>query len=1022
MKNSTIGIFIFLIIWTVLSLSVSADKEMIIDDFNSENPLLIWGPGDAVLSVQKVNYTSDFTNTYLSVIGDNSDAQIVKTVHAIPKDTLALSEYKYLMASIKVDDFVSSNTDCYVKMIVKTSDGKKAESIKTLHAGKWQNVSVDISSLKNRSDISEIEIGVVPDQTDFEFWSGGFSVDNIIAYGYIDPLLSTRFSMDEYELENAEIEFSNDNSFFELTPLSEEEGFKFKFHTNGTIKNYTNALRINLENNTDCRDLNVLLYDENGTLIKGQYEALENGITSQILYIEMPNPEKVDKIVLDFPTLRGSVKIYSMEFTDTYVNSQYITYGTVASCTFNEDENVIIIEGNISEEYVNEFSDLNIMLYALELNEDAKRHDYKQNSEIFSQPISEYFSFEIDTAKLGRKYLTKKFVIIIDSAPRVFVSNPFYVDQAQTYISEQDLILGIASDNSFTVGDSGAATTVLDVQLDRLIALKNGGEPYFYENKYYYFNSAYAERLKKSVKALTSSGVKITVRISVKSPDNDKLVYSADEERYGNYLPNIANESGYSYYKAAVSFISNKCGITQNGRCGIDSFIIGQNVNSGNSISYAPEMSLTELTNTYANLMRLAYLACDSQNILIYASVDDVLEHTLIGNTSNRYDSLVFLSALSEAINLEGDFPWGVCVESDSLDAWDEPTDKRFSVDNGYLAKSLLESEKVRTQNLSRPIMVVETLESPTVSPTSYAAEVLSKLTAYNIASFKGRYIIDCQNCDSDIKELLVYYFKCFISDDTEELEKIDFDMDSYTSFKYAAPKVFVERSTLDAYTQNDKQFLGTHTFFDFYKNYQLSDWSRLYNSQALKLSLTDGETTALNTLLRKDQLDPENTPFAITYCPNNEFSFKYTPILSADINLKSANTETVSQSAKLVVRFIGDNLIHDVSAELEIGKEQTLYADLSSISEKTFTSVQIFISANDVSQLELNIDNIIGYSENYDSETLNKLISEKESDRIDSKSSISPSVIIVFALAITVLSTLTVILQLRKKALDKHS
>lgn len=1022
MRIKAVGLVLILITCIFFALSTSADNEWLLEDFDRENASFTWSVGNSVAAVYPASDDNDAENSYLKISGAAAEAHNVKTVFASPSSVLDLSDYKYAKMQVKIDDTDIGNSYCYVRVILTTAEGERTESISTVTAGAWQEISIDLTPLKDRSDITRMEIGVVPDQIDSDIWYGGYAVDSITAYGYVDPVLSKRFSFNSCTSKGGVVEFSEDSTYFELTANDSADSISLEFEAEGTIKAYTNALRISLENNSDCTDFTVFMYDRNGNTLKSIYNTLSAAKESEVLYLEMPNPDKIQKIKFEFPEYDGSIRVNAIEFTDIYDPYEYIAYGKINSCTYDATENSIDISGEIPKSYVSEFEGCNLYLYALESNENAKSYAYSKADAVSVCPISTEFSFEIDVSNLGKSYLTKKFVVIIDTTPRIFAANPFYVTYSPSDFDTNGLSYGISAYDSYAVGDSGAGATVIDIHLDRLISLEKGGEPYFYENKYYYFNSAYIDRLEKQVKNLSDSGLSVSLRLLVKSADHEYLVYTPESDSYESLLANISNADGYYYFKAAVSFIAAKCNVTKNGRFGVDSLIIGKSVNSGNTVSFAPTMSMTDLVKTYADLMRVAYLAANNPNLTIYASVGDVMEHSALGYTDNRYDSLAFLTALRDFIEVEGSFPWGVCVET-STAAQTAGTNKVFSLEDNEFSAPLLESDIINTQWGKRSVILIDTLTDNSANPLTYAEKIMEKLMGNGVREFDGKYIIDSRNCGYEYQEAILEYMKAFLTGDTGKLSEIDIKISNYNSFKYSCPSAFRERSVSSADIALPDNFTGSYTYFDFNQNYQLVSWSRSYNADSIKLSVASDGTAALSAVLKKNTFETSSeSPMGISYCKSTPLSFAYTPFLSLDITLENLSDTSLAEHADLTVRFIGENIIHDVKATVAIGEKQTIYVDLSEVPERTFDAVQIFVYSESSESFVLTADDIIGYSKKYDDASLKKLVAESTSKSNGTENRLNPTVIAAFAAAITVLSTLTVILQLRKKSQNKHS
>jgi hypothetical protein len=1002
-------IFILIAIMMVLLVSVSAEKEYAVEDFDSESSGLIWEAGNAVTFVSTM-FSEDSESICLRAHGSAAEAVSIKTVYAEPFDSLDLSEYKFLKVNVKVDDRDIGNAECFARIIVTTVSGERAESISSIAAGEWDEITIDLTSLKLRNEIAKIEIGVVPDQIYSEMWYGGFYIDNLIAFGYIDPILTERFSMNNYKTNDCLAEFAHDNMFFTLSPTVKNKGFSIEFETEGTIKSYTNALRINLENNSDTQDFNAFFLDRNGNLIHAEYCELSTHSKQETVYLDVPNPGKIHKVRLEFPPLSGNILINAIEFADVYDMTEYITYGTITESYYNKADKTIDVYGEIPKEYVTEFKGCSLYLYALEPYENPKKYDFENATPVSKCQLSSEFHFKADASKNGDSLSAKKFVAVIDTSPKVYISHPFFIGSTSKAMAFDTFTYGVCTGSSLLTGESGAKSTIIDVHLDRLISTEKGGLPYFYDNKYYYFSASYIERLERETESLASSGVYITLRLLVNSDAINPLVYASDDTTRDNYLTNITNTDGYLYFKAAVSFLASKCYIAGNGLAGVDSFIVGENVNLGTDTVYAPAMSMTELVHTYANLLRAAEVAANNPDITVYASVSDVMAYTARGYTDNRYESLDFLEALDKCIKAEGDFPWGICVEA-SADRAQNKSDKIFSLDKISSAAMLFENT-----GKTRPTIIAATWGKGSTDPSL----IINSLMGDAVSDFKGRYIIDLNSCDNESRNLILKYVSAFLSGNTDTIAELNIERGKYEHFKNRNSDAFIHKTEAELSPVAPADLKGSYRYFDFDQNYQLTNFISSYGTGSVKLTDSENGTPAMTTIIEYNQFETMEKSYAgVAFINRHGIAFENTPAISFDVSLADLSVEPASDIG-LIIRFIGKNFIHDCKTEINADEAQTLYADIGNIKGQHIESIQFIVTASQDKQFELKIDNLCGYSTLYDNDTLSKLMSEKADNRAESGSAINPTVILVFAVAITALSTLTIILKLRRKSSGK--
>ena len=88
MKKRLFG-FVLIAIMMVLLVSVSAEKEYAVEDFDSESSGLIWEAGNAVTFVSTM-FSEDSESICLRAHGSAAEAVSIKTVYAEPFDSLDL--------------------------------------------------------------------------------------------------------------------------------------------------------------------------------------------------------------------------------------------------------------------------------------------------------------------------------------------------------------------------------------------------------------------------------------------------------------------------------------------------------------------------------------------------------------------------------------------------------------------------------------------------------------------------------------------------------------------------------------------------------------------------------------------------------------------------------------------------------------------------------------------------------------------------------------------------------------------
>ena len=115
---------------------------------------------------------------------------------------------------------------------------------------------------------------------------------------------------------------------------------------------------------------------------------------------------------------------------------------------------------------------------------------------------------------------------------------------------------------------------------------------------------------------------------------------------------------------------------------------------------------------------------------------------------------------------------------------------------------------------------------------------------------------------------------------------------------------------------------------------------------------------------------------------------------------------------ADVVFRLISQSGVCDCTATVSTGEFNTVYVDLGRQAAESFTAVQVLVAQNPVQSLELCVDNITGYSAEYNDSGLKQAI--ESADRADNEEGINRDliavIITVFAILLTAVASVIII------------
>ncbi len=962
-------------------LTVSADKTRIIDDFDGGDYSVVWSGGEFVSAL-------DFSDGYLEVVGEKADSTELKAVTGQFLTPVLMDDIKTISAKVYAKE-TPGVAGYFVRIKLFSQSGEECESISAIESGVWSEVSLDISEWKHKEIVTGLEIGLIPEHTDSGVWDGVFCIDDISAVSFSDSPRVARFLFDEALVSGGETVFADDGSYFELITDEEADETVIEFDVNASSVAFADTLRLNIENNSHSKSVLVELSDSD-TFERGTEILVEDTSDPRVYYIKTGLKSPVRKVRIRFSG-KGVIRFNGISLTDSYDDHPYETYGDITSANLSADKRQIIISGELPREYVTEFENCKLNLYALEPGADPRKADYDNMTPLAEHGISTKFTFSLDIGKQSGDELFKKYVVKITSDPKVFVDTPTYITLGENRPAAKGISVGYTSDDLSGVSASLAGSSIVDVSINRLVSTGNSGYMQASAGKYYYFDKSYVDILDSKISALYSSGAHVIVRLMVDGKEHNGLYFDLSSES-DKYLINVANERGSALVRAATEFLVTRYNSSRTGI--IDSFIVGKTVNAGRDINGAPNMSLTDIVNGYANAMRLVYISAAGvgANVRVYASLSDIYRNNFVVLRNNQTDTEIFLKSLGEYINDEGYFPWGVCVENVSGDGGE-----RISPTNKGIFKKFLSDVSSFSGVASMMVCSID----------GDGAEQIEALIGAAELGFSGRYIFS----DTGISHTSLV--RSFNTGDRELLESIGINTKIYGEL-VSSGKIGTKKYTVSSVLYNKpEKLMGSYVYYDFNTYTGIGNFNSSYYSKETRVTEGRGDSPVLMSVIDKS-IYP-SSPGALLAGVGARFdlpvNFNLTPVLSFDVAVFPDDGADVKE-ADVVIRLVSSARVCDSIVKAETGSFKTVYIDLGKYKGESFNSVQILVKPNKANGFELCVDNITGYSYDYNDNGLYQAvnISNAKGGADTSDSDFSAVLITVVAVLLTLAASLVII------------
>ncbi len=974
----------------LLALPTFAEEVILIDGFGAEESAVTWTAGDFVSSARE-------SDGWLEVTGERTDASEIKSVRGDFASPILMDDVRRITA--RVYAVANRDVDVYfVRIRLFGASGELTESITPISSGEVSEVALDISEWKHKEIVTGIEIGLIPEHTASGVWSGIFHIDDIALHSFTESERAARFLFDEATVSGGEITYAEDGSYFELVPDEDADETVIEFDVDVSSVAFADTLRLNIENYSHS-DKMLIAFSDSDSFARDIYTELEQSEDRRIYYIKTGLRSPVRRVRLKVFG-KGNIRFNGISLTDGYEGSSYITYGDITSAKLSSDGKQIIIAGEIPREYVTEFEGCELFLYSLGISDDPKEADYDMMPVLARHGMSTKFTFRLDAGKQSGDALFKKYVVKISSSPKVFVDIPVYVSVGDTATLKKGISTGYISPDPSGVADSLCENGIVDISINRLISAGNSGYMQASAGKYYYFDKSYVDLLDSRISALYSSGASVIARLTVDGKELDGLCFDSSGAA-DSYLINTESENGSAYVRAACEFLLTR--YADNRRGNIDSFIIGKAVNSGRDISGAPNMSLTQLVKTYANTMRLVYASAMNvqRDIRVYASVSDVYRNDYVALTNNETDTEIFIRSLGDYIYDEGYFPWGVCVE----ELGDNGGEHISPTDAASFKSFLADMQTFK----GAAAMIISRVNGD-------GAQELEAFMQAARLGFSGKYVF--ADTDGSHTGLI----RALNTGDREYLESIGINLKTYGELLSSGKIGALKYTRLSALVSKPEKINGSYVYYDFNTHTGIGNFNSSFYARDVRVAEDRRDTPVLLAKIDKSLYGEQTSALlsgvgAVFDTPR---SAALTPVMSFDVCVLPTDGSELDR-ADVVFRLISQNGVCDCTATVGTGEFNTVFIDLGRQSAESFEAVQVLVAPNPAQSLELCVDNITGYSAEYNDGGLKEAI--ESADQTVNEGGINRDLIAViitaFAILLTAVASVIIIKGARKNKED---
>ncbi len=405
---------------------------------------------------------------------------------------------------------------------------------------------------------------------------------------------------------------------------------------------------------------------------------------------------------------------------------------------------------------------------------------------------AEKISFKLDTSK-DRGYALSKYAIAVKSGKKYVkisktssnISNP---EKLAAYTKAYDLgstkkgIQGSASEAKTT----GCDNVFFNLMVSTVI---NGGTPYKYNGKTYYFNTGGCSG---GIQEACAAGMNVTVQVML-----DAAAYNADP----SLVAKEARSSGHPFYtwntkdkaarekmEAMFCFLAESFGTDDRY---VSNWILGNEVNADYAYNWRGSMSNDAFISSYAYSFRALYSAVRSvrSSSRVFICMDDMWTHK---NTGGGIATKTFLDTFVKKVNkLQKNVSWNIAFHPYTA----KITDPAFWSDSSnyglnYLVTNSADSPFVTMRNLNvltdyvkktygkEHRVIISEIGFNAGNPSSNTTQAAALAYAYNKAA-----------CNDMVDAFII---RSYVDDASEAAQGLHFGIKgraSYNVFKYMDTK-----------------------------------------------------------------------------------------------------------------------------------------------------------------------------------------------------------------------------------------
>ncbi len=662
------------------------------------------------------------------------------------------------------------------------------------------------------------------------------------------------------------------------------------------------------------------------------------------------------------------------------------------TCTYQSKENRIYIDGTVAHDFLMSHKDYKITLYRIlpgETLESAMAGEQGIVTERTDMTVK--FTFYINVDSILERFSKYAIVLISPTNESYLAGQPLVPSVSSSYeydMYDKSGFKGICSDNSLYVGDSGAGTVIVDVDISKTRGDSANSILYPMGDTYVHFNKSYISAIDKQFRSALTNNAKVYIRLLLSAEDASLGI--AAKEGYLYSIPDLYSKDVLEYVFTLAEFLTQRYdGITGQ----LYGIIAGSKIDDVKKTTYIGERDIYEYVELYTLYLTVIANASRALNkeLDIVIPISDINSY----NSNSFTDNEIRTSELIEQIiyrldkNVSGNFDCTLLVESDTASiylnqengkSFFAPMDSETLVSPCNIDSILSYINNMKRIYKSAPSNIIylwnteATLEGNSLA-AAYAYSYMQLLTKKDISSFV------IHSSSSIYRDLATVIRHIDTDDALQTLEPLCkyFGADKWDEILQSTPNLPVLHKIFEVNmsTAAPTNTVGEFQYMDFSAStvypliheghnceYLRSDYDKNGN-RILRVGsgkLTKGDSVELMGIFEYSE------------------SYIYTPTLSFEIGVE--DTQATEDAIYEITAIVGtSNARLTAIGTLKNGETKYLYFKISrfaAVCEADYIRISVRCLTEESNALSLLLGDIIGYSNQYNSETLSELIKNK--------------------------------------------